>query len=102
MKKIITIMLTMFALCFAFPAFADIGAVAPISTTPVSIVAKAPTETMVTAVVMGSQSQTANCSQCHKPHERQISHRGKVRHIKHNQTNSKPIVLAGAVFMHPD
>ena len=102
MKKIITMILTMAALCFAFPAFADIGAVSPISTAPVSIVAKASAETTVTAVVMGSQSQTANCGQCHKPDRRPISHRKDMKHIKHNQTNSKPIVLAGAVFMRPD
>ena len=101
-KKIITMILTVVSLCFVFPAFADVGAVAPISTVPVSYVAKAGEEPIMTATVMGSQSQTASCQTCHSPEKRPISHRQGKSYVKHNLTNKKPIVLAGAVFMHPD
>ena len=102
MKKIITMILTVVALLTVLPAFADIGAVAPISSVPMSIVAKAPDVTMVPAAATGNPSQTANCGTCHKPDRRQISHRGKIEHMEHNLTNKKPIIIAGAVHLHPD
>ena len=56
MKKIITMILTVVALLTVLPAFADIGAVAPISSVPMSIVAKAPDVTMVPAAATGNPS----------------------------------------------
>lgn len=105
MNKKIIMILTLAISFLTFPAFADIGAVAPISSAPMFTMAKASDKTTVTAEAMmirGSQSQTASCQTCHSPDRRPISHRKDTSHVKHNQINQKPIVTAGAVFMHPD
>lgn len=97
MKKIISMIIALAVLCFAFPAFADTWASAQVGMATTAVL-KAPAAVAGEEIATTDTGQTTNCGACH----RAVNRRPGLTDVKFNPVNSKPLIFAGAVFMHPD